>query len=258
MKIKPLTFQWVCVQRHEDVLPTGPRPFPDLRYDVTLIIRLYEHSRPRWGVRTHVQDALAFALANPGVTLEPASVPRHDTLDPLWPMWANKDPEGCCVVAPCNTTYHFSPNRILAAHVFFARDAAERLHVRITMGGAQAAGIERDRPAQPYRRTLSPAGASFTHAERWRVFYPELSATLHGGSDSPHVHTLWLHLKDDPTDALAWDAFADAMEEEGIYTPTRERHAAQLIRDGLLRGCKPVPPVHRHPGLLWPGQAVKP
>lgn len=260
MKIERLNRWCVQVRRYEDPSPGRKRVAPDTRYDATLILSGREP-----GERGRVTEAMigqislagqiALAgLVEPGTYLFQRETVRHQ----LWPMADPSVAEGVCHVIDLRRTYYYAPNQILAVHVLFARDARGGTHTRITVGSALAGGQERDRPAQPFRRTLAPTGEPLQPASRWCLFYPELSASLYGGSSSPDVCTLWRHLKDDPTDALAWDALADAMEEEGLYEPGRERRAARLIREGLLAGCNPVDRNQRHPALLWPGQVVKP
>lgn len=256
MRIERPSRWYTMVVRHEDLPAATPRSIPDARHDATLILPRDERDEDRLldAIASHVGCAGQMALM---AFANPQSPPlfQRETVSPqVWPIVANKGEEGRCLVVDPNHTYHYDPHQILAVYVYFAHDAGGRMHARITIHPTPAAGVEHDRPAQPYRHGLGAMGAP----GRWRLFYPELNASLHGGSDSPHVHTLWLNLKDDPTDPVAWDAFADAMEEEGIYTPTRERQAARLIREGLLLGCDPVGPGQRHPGLLWPGQNVNP
>ena len=261
MRIEQPIPRCTLVVRHEDFpSPIHTPNWPDTRFDVTLILPRESMDDDRFldAIVSYVCCAgqMAF-LATRAPTASPVFQPR-DVRPQVWPIHANKGSEGRCLVVDPGCIYHYSPDQILAVQVLFAHDADWRMHARITVGQTLATGVERDRPAQPSRHGLASGGSIVPDPDRWRLLYPELSASLHGGSDSPHVHTLWLNLKDDPTDPVAWDAFADAMEEEGIYTPTRERQAARLIREGLLLGCTPVGPGQRHPGLLWPGQAVKP
>jgi len=261
MRIEQPIPRCTLVVRHEDFPPPIHTPnWPDTRFDVTLILPRESMDDDRFldAIVSYVCCAgqMAF-LAMRAPTAPPVFQP--EVVRPrVWRIHAGKGSEGRCLVVDPGLIYHYSPDQILAVRVAFAHDAAGRMHARIDVDRTLAAGVERDRPQQPHSCEWFPGAHSLSPGERWRFLYPELRAAMHGGSDSPHVHTLWLNLKDDPTDPVAWDAFADAMEEEGIYTPTRERQAARLIREGLLLGCTPVGPGQRHPGLLWPGQAVKP
>lgn len=257
MKIEHPTPWYTLVVRHEDPSSRYRRRRPDTRYDTTLIIPRDSMDDDRWFLDV-ITSYVCCAGQMAFIAIQPTTPPvfQSQAVRPqVWRIHADKGSEGCCLVVDPGHIYHYSPRQILAVQVLFAHDGSGRMHTRITVVQTPTAGVERDRPRQPHRHGLLPGGLTPSAPDRWCLFYPELSATLHDGSICPHVRTLWRHLKDDPTDAVAWDALADAMEEEGLYPTTRERQAARLIREGLMGG-REAKPGRRHPCLLWPGQDV--